>query len=153
MELIPLKRDRAQKFVNAFHRHHQAPIGDIFRIGLAKDDELIGVIMVGRPVARMLDDGKTVEAIRCCVLDGHRNACSMLYGAAARVAKNLGYHKIITYTLEFEGGSSLRGVGWLPEAEVKGQLWNRPSRHRVQKSLFQGYDKIRWVKILKKVST
>lgn len=104
--------------------------------------------MVGRPVSRMLDDGYTVEVIRCCIKNDYKNACSKLYSAAARVAKNLGYTKIITYTLQIESGSSLRAVAWKPEAEVKGRLWNTPKRPRKQISLFQEYDKIRWVKQL-----
>lgn len=150
MRLVPLRQKAAKSFVNLHHRHHKAPVGDVYRIGLESDSgELIGCIMVGRPVARCLDDGYTVEVNRCCVLDGHRNACSMLYGAAARVAKSLGYTKILTYTLAFEGGSSLRAVGWLPESEVRGRLWDTESRPREQKSLWQEYDKVRWVKVLR----
>ena len=102
MKLVPLRQKEAKAFVNSHHRHHKAPVGDIYRIGLESDGELIGCIMIGRPVARCLDDGYTVEVNRCCVLDGYRNACSMLYGAAARVAKSLGYTKILTYTLAFD---------------------------------------------------
>lgn len=146
--LIPLSLKEAQEFVNRFHRHHNASYRDKFRIGLVKDKNLVGVVMVGRPVSRVLDDKLTLEVNRCCVLDGNRNACSMLYGAAARVAKNLGYSKIVTYTLDFESGSSLRAVGWTLESSVKGQNWNRPSREREQKSDYQTFDKYRWGKVL-----
>ena len=148
MKLVPIRQRKAKDFVNKFHRHHKAPHGDIYRIGLEKDNDLIGVIMVGRPKNRILDDGYTVEVTRCCIKNEHKNACSRLYAAAARVAKNLGFNKIITYTLQIESGSSLRAVAWKPEAEIKGRLWDTPSRHRKQMSLFQKYDKIRWVKQL-----
>ena len=148
MVLYPLKRKEAQDFINSHHRHFKAPIGDIFRIGLKKDSVLIGVIMVGRPVSRHLDDALTLEVNRLCVLDGYKNACSMLYGAAARAGAALGYRRIITYTLAFEGGSSLRAVGWSKEGTAKGASWSSPSRPREQKSLFQEYDKIRWGRLL-----
>ncbi len=144
MELCPLKRHEAQAFVNAHHRHHKAPVGDIFRIGLKDQGVLIGCIMVGRPVARRLDNGTTLEVNRLCVLDGYKNACTMLYGAAARAGRALGYKHILTYTLEIESGTSLRAAGWDREGTTKGQSWSVPSRPREQKSLFQQYDKVRW---------
>ena len=125
-----------------------ASIGDVFRIGLQINNELVGCVMVGRPVSRHLDDGTTLEVNRNCVLPERKNACSKLYGAALRAGKALGYTKIITYTLQFESGSSLRAVGFLPETEIKGKVWDRVIRHRIQKSLWQEYDKIRWVKLL-----
>lgn len=149
MKIVPVSQKTAKKFVNQIHRHHKAPVGSIFQIGLEEDGEMIGVIMVGRPVSRHLDDGTTLEINRTCVLDDKKNACSMLMGAACRAGKALGYTKIITYTLSFEGGRSLHAAGFVEESKVKGQLWNSPSRPREQKSLFQEYDKIRWVRILK----
>lgn len=149
MKIVPVKQKQAHKFVNMHHRHHKAPIGSVFQIGLEEEKRLIGVIIVGRPVSRYLDDGKTLEIIRNCVIDNKKNACSMLMGAACRAAKALGYNKIITYTLCIETGRSLHGAGFIPEEKIKGSLWNRPSRERTQKSLFQEYDKIRWVRILR----
>jgi len=144
MKLVPLKRKEAQAFVNSHHRHHKAPIGDIFRIGLMKNEKLIGCIMVGRPVARRLDNGTTLEVNRLCVLDGYKNACSMLYSAAARAGRALGYNHILTYILCIESGASLRAAGWQKEGTTKGRSWSVPSRPREQKSLFQEYDKIRF---------
>jgi len=149
MKIVPVKQKQALKFVNMHHRHHKAPIGSVFQIGLEEKKQLIGVIIVGRPVSRYLDDGKTLEIIRTCVLDKKKNACSMLIGAACRAAKALGYNKIVTYTLCIESGRSLHGAGFIPEEKIKGSLWNRPSRERIQKSLFQEYDKIRWIRILR----
>jgi hypothetical protein len=149
MKIIPIKQKEAKKFINEIHRHHKAPVGSIFQIGLEEEGQMIGVIMVGRPVSRRLDDGNTLEINRTCVLDDKKNACSMLMGAACRAGKALGYNKIITYTLCFECGRSLHAAGFIKESKVKAQLWNKPSRPREQKSLFQEYDKIRWVRILR----
>ena len=147
MNLFPLKRKECQEFIAKHHRHFaKAPAGDVFRIGLEVESELIGVIMVGRPVSRHLDDGVTLEINRCCILEGYKNASSRLMGAAIRVAASLGYKKLITYTLQIESGSSLRAVGFVEEKKIKGELWNR---NPVQESLFQEYEKIRWVKLLK----
>ncbi len=99
--------------------------------------------MVGRPVARMSDDGWTLEVNRVCT-DGARNACSMLYGAAWRAAKALGYRRLVTYTLPEEGGASLRAAGWKLLGERGGGNWNKPSRPRVDTAeLLQG-QKLLW---------
>ena len=106
---------------------------------------LVGVVVAGRPVARGLDDGFTCEVTRCCA-DGTKNACSMLYGAAARAARAMGYTKIVTYTLPQEGGSSIRGAGWIEVATTKGnRTWDTLSRHR--KAIKQD-PKTRWEKRL-----
>lgn len=107
MELTPITLRQAQAFVNEHHRHNIAPRGHKFSIGLEKDGILIGVCIVGRPIARYSDDGKTAEVLRVCVLEGNPNANSKLYGAAVRACKAMGYTKIITYTLPEEGGASL----------------------------------------------
>lgn len=100
-----------------------------------------GVAIVGRPVARGADDGWTAEVTRCCT-DGARNACSMLYAAAWRAVRALGYRKLITYTLAAEGGGSLRAAGFRVVGEVAGRSWSCPSRPRVDTVPHQ--DKLRW---------
>ncbi len=105
---------------------------------------MVGVAIVGRPVARLLDNGKTVEVLRVCVLpDAPKGACSFLYGAAKRQAQAKGYAKIITYTLESESGASLRGVGWTPNKATRGGQWNVPSRPRGTQTVCD-QQKIRW---------
>src|SRR4249920_3671155 len=106
LEIIPMVLDEANAFVEQHHRHHQPVPGAKFCIGVARDDVVVGVAIVGRPVARMLDNGWTLEVNRVCT-DGTKNACSMLYAASWRAAKALGYRKLITYTLPEEGGESL----------------------------------------------
>lgn len=91
------------------------------------------MVVVGRPVARAFDDGLTLEVTRLCVADGVRNACSKLYGAARRVVFELGYDRIITYTLAEEEGASLRGAGWKLIHRVPGRRWTCPSRERTDK--------------------
>ena len=145
MRLIPLERAQCCEYVDRLHRHHDPVKQDRFRIGVESGGELVGVIQVGNPVARALCDGKTLEVIRCCT-DGTRNACTFLYGAAARVAKNLGYSKIITYILNSEDGGSLRAAGWHKEADIRGRSWNTPSRPR--STTAPTCDKQRWAKVL-----
>lgn len=128
--LYPVKQKDAFAFVAAHHRHHKPPVGWIFGISARNGTETVGVIIVGRPVARMLDDGETAEVTRCCT-DGSRNCCSLLYGAAWRAAKALGYKRLITYTLAEEAGSSLKGAGWKLIGERGGGKWSRPSRERL----------------------
>lgn len=97
--------------------------------------------MIGRPVARHMDDGFTLEVNRVAT-DGCDNACSALYGAAWRAARALGYRKLITYTLASEPGSSLRGAGWTVVGEVKGRSWSCTTRPRADHH--PTTDKLRW---------
>lgn len=122
MEIVPVTFKQASEFINIFHRHHNATVGCKFCIGLKNDDVLVGVAVCGRPVSRYLDDGYTCEINRLCT-DGTRNACSMLYGACCRVAKNMGYKKIITYILESENGASLKASNFICKGKAGGTHW------------------------------
>ena len=111
LKLAPVSLKEANYFVEHHHRHHKPVVGHKFSIGCTENGKLVGVAIVGRPVSRYLDDGWTLEVNRMCT-DGTRNACSFLYGAAARAAKAMGYKKLITYILDTEDGTSLRAAGW-----------------------------------------
>ena len=141
LHVVPIKLSEANLFVERHHRHHGKVVGHICSVAVATGEEIRGVAIVGRPVARNLDDGLTAEVTRCCT-DGAKNAASMLYGAAWRACRALGYRKLITYTLASENGASLRASNWRVVGEVKGRSWHSPSRPRVDKHPLQ--DKIRW---------
>lgn len=126
---VRVKLPEANDFVRALHRHHPPVIGHLFSIGAVRGETLCGVVIVGRPVARVRDDGVTAEVTRLCT-DGTRNACSFLYGRAARAAFALGFERIGTYTLPDEGGASLRASGWKLIGERGGGEWSTPSRAR-----------------------
>jgi len=112
LRIVPASRVDVAEYIDRHHRHHRHPVGDVFRLAVVDEEGLVrGVATVGRPVARALDDGATLEVTRVAT-DGARNACSLLYGAARRAAWALGYARILTYTLPEEGGASLRGAGW-----------------------------------------
>lgn len=130
LELQPISQKEAFRFIENHHRHHLPPQGWKFGIAVNDGDKIVGVIVVGRPVARMLDDGWTLEVTRCAT-DGTRNAPSMLYGAAKRAAFALGYKRIITYTLESEPGTSLIAANWKCLGQAGGGTWNRKDRPRV----------------------
>lgn len=120
-------------FVSEHHRHHTPPVGHLFSLGAFQDDDMVGVAIVGRPVARHRDDGLTAEITRLCVREGVRNAASFLLGKCARAALALGFQRIGTYTLARESGTSLRAAGWVVVGEVKGRSWDTPSRRRTDK--------------------
>jgi hypothetical protein len=132
MKAVPLTFKEAKAFVTKHHRHHKPPVGWKFGIGAVKDGQLVGVVIVSRPVARMLDDGETCEVTRLCT-DGSRNVCSFLYGAARKAAHTMGYKRVITYILESEPGSSLKASGWTFVKVTGGGSWSRPSRGRTDK--------------------
>lgn len=144
LTIVPVSFRQASDFVAAVHRHHKPPRGMKFALGVADDGELVGVAMVGRPVARHYDDGLTLEVNRTAT-DGSANANSMLYGAAWRAAKALGYRRLITYTQAGEGGASLRAAGWtvLAQRPPRGG-WDSAARARsshgvdgIQRSLWE----------------
>lgn len=155
LELRPCDYKTAVQFVGENHRHNKPPIGHKFSIACYDGERLCGVCMVGRPVSRMLDDGMTLEVTRNCT-DGTRNACTMLYGAAIRAAKAMGYKRIITYTLQSEPGTSLKASNWIRVGESGGGSWNCQSRPRevVQNTMFgteikySTEPKVRWEKTL-----
>lgn len=132
LSLVRVSLAEANAFVVAHHRHHQRVVGHIFSLGAARGDHIVGVVIVGRPVARMRDDGETAEVTRLCT-DGTKNACSFLYGAAARAAFALGFRRVGTYILASEPGTSLTAAGWRKIGEVPGRSWDTPSRPRVDK--------------------
>ena len=113
----------ANAFVAEYHRHHIAVVGHLFSIGAALDGKIVGVVIVGRPVSRMRDDGATAEVTRLCT-NGTQNACSFLYGAAARAVFALGFERIGTYILASEPGVSLTAAGWRLIGERGGGSWS-----------------------------
>jgi hypothetical protein len=130
LQIVPMVLDEANAFVRKFHRHHAPVPGAKFCVGVAAQGEVCGVAIVGRPIARMLDDGWTLEVNRTCT-DGTKNANSALYGACRRVAFALGYRRLITYTLPTESGSSLKAADWKLLGERGGGKWSRENRPRV----------------------
>lgn len=131
LNLQPITLPEAQRFIRDHHRHHGAPVGWKFGVAINDGERVVGVITVGRPVARHLDNGLTLEVTRCCVLDGIKNGASMLYGAAWRATKAMGYQRLITYTLADEPGTSLVAAGWQSVYTTPGRSWSCPSRPRV----------------------
>lgn len=145
MKAMPLELKEANAFVERLHRHHKPIYRDKYRLGVENEDKIVGVVQVGRPVNRNLDDGKTLEIVRLCT-DGTKNACSFLYSKACRIAKIMGYERMITYTLESEPGNSLLASGFVLDGITKGGSWNCPSRPRTQKAPTE--PKKRWIKRL-----
>lgn len=131
LQIVPTSLEEANAFVEVHHRHHSPVVGHKFCIAISDETKKVrGVSIVGRPVSRFLDDGWTLEVNRCCT-DGIKNGCSMLYGASWRVAKALGYRRLITYVFPEEGGASLRASGWRLVGLRGGGNWNTESRPRI----------------------
>lgn len=144
LTVVPIDLNEACAFIAIHHRHHKPPQGHKFSIGVADETGTIrGVATIGRPVARLLDKGFTLELTRVAT-DGCPNACSALSRAAWRATRALGYTKLITYTLKEEGGASLRGAGWKLIGETRGDTWNRPNGDRPRVDLHPLQTKMRW---------
>ena len=146
MITIPITLREANDFVEQFHRHNgrTARNGGKFAIGASTGDQLVGVAIVGRPVARLLDDGYTAEVTRCCTNDeAPKGTVSFLYSRCWRIWRIMGGRKVVTYTLKNESGASLRGAGWRTVAEVRPGGWNRTGRERDWQPIY-GQQKLRW---------
>jgi hypothetical protein len=142
MEAVPLHLREANEFVRRYHRHSLPAVGCKFALGCEVDGKLVGVAIAGRPVCRRHDDGLTLEVLRVCT-DGTPNACSFLYARVARIARLVGYRRILTYTLASECGASLRAVGARVTGEVQPQEWSVPSRTRRSQPAYKE-NKLRW---------
>jgi hypothetical protein len=142
--IVPCTVRDANAFVARTHRHHGPVLGARFALGCGDRRGLHGVAIVGRPVARGLDDGLTVEVTRLAT-DGTPNACSMLYAASWRAACAIGYRRIVTYTLASEPGTSLRAAGWQLVARVRGRSWDCRARPRKDKHPIEA--KCRWQRL------
>lgn len=147
LSLKPVSLREANEFVRQYHRHHNPTVGHKFSIGVQADGKLVGVAICGRPVSRFLDDGYTLEINRLCT-DGTKNVCSMLYGAAVRAAKAMGYHKVITYILESECGASLKASGFVCEGLAGGLEWTGRRKPKDSEQ-YPHQMKTRWAKIIK----
>lgn len=146
LRIVPAELKAANAFVAAHHRHHPPVQGHRWSVAVADEDGTVrGVAIVGRPRSRHQQDGWTVEVLRVCT-DGCPNACSALYGSAARAAEAKGYTDIITYLLESEDGGSLRAAGWECEGPAGGGSWDRAGRPRDDKA--PTCLKVRWRKRL-----
>lgn len=122
----PLPFAQAKAYVGRHHRHNEPPVGHVFSVGCYFDGVLVGVAIVGRPVARALDNGRTLEVTRVCTQGqyGELNVCSKLYAACQQRARHRGYEKLITYTLQSERASSVRGANFvLASARAGGANW------------------------------
>ena len=143
---VPITLTEAREFVGNFHRHNKPPVGGVFAVGVSDGERLVGVAIAGRPVARMLDNGETLEVTRVCVLDdAPKGACSFLYARCWNAARALGWKRMLTYTLQAESGASLRGAGWKVIAQTDGYnpaAWqSRPGR---EWQAVVGQAKFRW---------
>lgn len=132
LALRPYPVKHALPFCELVHRRLPRLQGAMWAIGCWRERELRGVAIVGRPTARMLDDGARLQVLRVAVIEGTHNACSMLYGAAARAAKAMGASSCFTYIHDDETGVSLRAAGWVEDEDFDsaGGEWSRPSRTR-----------------------
>lgn len=154
MQPVPTDLSEANAFIAKHHRHSLPTVGHKFSIGVAVRGERVGVAVCGRPVARMMQDGFTMEVLRVCVVDGvsELHVCSNLYGRCVRIAREQGYRRVITYTLESESGVSLKAAGFSRVALVAADTWQRPNRKRQQtiRTLFGDVEKrnkgpkVRW---------
>lgn len=147
LRIVPVSLKEANQFVTKYHRHHSVVTGHKFSIGCTLDDRLVGVAIVGRPVSRYLDNGFILEVTRLCTT-GEKNVCSKLYSTAARVAKELGYHKIITYTLIYENGTSILAAGWHCVGIAGGTHWT--GNRKPKKQIYPECKKFRYEKNLRR---
>lgn len=147
LKATPIGIEEANEFVQRYHRHNKPVLIARFAVGVKFNDELVGVAIVGNPVARELNKEGVAEVRRVCTNEkAPKGTCSFLYTRCWRVWSVMGGRKLVTYTLQDEGGASLRGAGWAQEALLDGRDgWDTPSRPRINQPISQE-PKIRWSK-------
>lgn len=141
LELQPITYEEACQFIAQFHRHHLPPQGWKFGIAVNNGAKVVGVVTIGRPVARHLDDSWTAEITRLCT-DDTPHVASKLYAAAWRAVRAMGYRRLITYTLITEPGTSLKAAGYKCLYQIVGRSWHTPSRPRVDTHAIE--DRLLW---------
>lgn len=151
LQVVPVSWRAAKAFVRAHHRHCRPPAGWRFGAAVKNGPDVIAVAIVGRPVARLIDQHRIVEVNRLCVRQDlapglEWNACSLLYGWSAREAKKRGFERIITYTLESEAGTTLKAAGWTPNSHTRGATWDWSGRRRLNPT--PTVAKVRWERLL-----
>lgn len=142
MRSRPTTLKEAAEFVGEYHRHHKAPVGHRFSVGAEHGGKLVGVVVVGRPVARQTPQYTVAEITRLCT-DGTKNACSFLYGVAARIAKEMGFERIQTFILPSESGTSLKAAGFTFDGISHPGSWQTRDGRRVDQPTEQ---KHRWIR-------
>jgi hypothetical protein len=147
LDLRPVAFAEAAAFVDEHHSHNSRPRGWKFGHAVFNGNDLVGVLMAGRPVSAALQKQGCLEINRNCVKTTFpaglaKNAASMLYGQACREGFKRGYQRIVTYSLASERGTSLRAAGFVPVARTRGGSWNRTNRPRQDKSSTE--PKLRW---------
>lgn len=159
MRIVPITLKPANRFVEKWHRHSSATNNDggKFAIALEHDGEIVGVAIVGRPTARMIQHGGQEfpgELLRLCTTPAApKGSESKLYARARRIWQLMGGTHFHTYTLQKESGASLRGAGpknFAPAAKIAGAQWDRGSRPRGHKAIFDE-PKYRWSEELEPV--
>jgi hypothetical protein len=154
VKIVPLKIKEANDFVEKWHRHSARTNNDggKFAVGLEHGGQLVGVAIVGRPVARLLQTPGAAEVTRLCTSpDAPKGSESKLYSRVKRIWQLMGGTTIHTYTLKRESGASMRGAGMKePAAEVAQQQWTRPSRERAERQIYVE-PKVRWTEELPEV--
>jgi len=147
LKVVPLSLALANEFVEQHHRHHKPAVGHRFSVGCQDEDGVLhGAAIIGRPVARLVNYNEVLEVSRC-VTDGTKNACSFLYGASARIGKELGYKSIQTYILETETGVTLKASGWTNVGTCGGGAWvhTKGKPRRTDQPMGK---KLKWIKVL-----
>jgi hypothetical protein len=149
LKVVPLSLKQMNEFITQHHRHHKVIRGHRFSIGaIDGNGKLVGACSVGRPVARGCDPYRVAEVTRL-VTDGSKNACSLLYGAAARACKAMGYVLIQTYILDSEIGTSLKASGWRYSHKTYGRQWTATTgTNRSRRTDQPNCDKQCWVRVL-----
>lgn len=147
----PATVKEALRWCKSVHRRLPKLQGARWAVAVERDGAMVGFALVGSP-ARLLDDGVTLAVTRVAVLEGdesetngHKGACSILYAACARAARDMGALDLLTYIHADEPGKSLRGAGWIKDVEhvSRGGEHSRPSRPRA--AALDPLPKVRWL--------
>lgn len=143
LRVVAMTIGQADSVITHRRRHHPPPRGVLFALGVARGDQLVGVVIVGRPVPPAPDDGVTVEVTRTWS-DATPHVEVALYRTAWRHARTQSYRRLITHTQAGAIQRGLHAVGLRPVATVPPRAGSHtPRRERTDRGV-DGVCRTRW---------
>lgn len=129
LTIRPATLREANNFVRRWHSHNKPVKGCMFAAACeTRGRDVVGVAIVGRPIAPALQDGRTIEVTRVATpgLRADRRcwgAMSMLLRSVWQAAWALGVRRGVSYTRSDESGRGYEAAGWVAVATTRPEEW------------------------------
>jgi len=132
-QVKPIRYKDARRIIERHHYLGYAPCGCKFCLGIYCNNDLIGVMIWGHPVARMENQDNTLELTRMFLFNSPKNSESRALSLAEKwIKKNRTEYRLIAYSDTSEGhkGTIYKATNWKMIKEVKPESWSKSRRDR-----------------------